>query len=173
MSVNVSTSRSASARSAPNPLFLRDDELERGLELLDLAYRVLLAGPDRRLGALQLNRNHQRLLHVIGREPGITMARLQGAVGLTKQSLSRLLKELEARGLIAREADRRDRRQRPIRLTSSGRELDDQLNARLRRRIAAAYRAAGAEAVAGYHRVLLGLLDERERRQLRAPGDAL
>ena len=170
MSVNVTTSRAPGARPAPNPLFLRDDELERGLELLDLAYRALLAEPDRRLGALQLSRNHQRLLHVIGREPGVTMARLQGAVRLTKQSLSRLLKELEARGLIMREADRRDRRQRPIRLTAAGRELDEQLNARLRRRIAAAYRAAGAEAVAGYHKVLLGLLDERERRLLQPQG---
>ena len=170
MSVNVSTPSPRVAGSAPNPLFLRDDELERGLELLDAAYRALLAGPDRRLAALGLNRNHQRLLHVVSRQPGITMARLQDVVQLTKQSLSRLLKELEQQGLIERRSDRRDRRQRPIHLTEEGRGLDEQLNVRLCRRIAAAYRAAGAQAVAGYHEVLLGLLDERDRRRL--PGRA-
>lgn len=170
MSVNVTTPVRNSARAAPNPLFLRDEELERGLELLDAAYHALLAEPGRQLGPLGLSRNHQRLLHVIGREPGITMARLQDLVQLTKQSLSRLLKELEARNLILREADRRDRRQRPIRLTEQGRELDEQLHVRLRRRIALAYRSAGADAVAGWHKVLLGLLDERARRRLQRAG---
>lgn len=151
---------------APNPLFLRDDELERGLDLLDAAYRSLIAGPDRRLAELGLTRNHRRLLHVIAREPGITMARLRDVVQLTKQSLSRLLKELEGQSLIERRADKRDRRQRPIFLTEHGTQLDEQLNLRLRRRIAAAYRAAGAHAVAGYHEVLLALIDERVRRRL-------
>jgi DNA-binding MarR family transcriptional regulator len=167
MSVNVTASVRASG-SAPNPLFLRADELELGIELLDAAYRALLAEPDRRLRSLGLTRNHQRLLHAVSREPGVTMARLQDAVQLTKQSLSRLLKELEMQGLIERRADPRDRRQRPIFLTARGRDLDEQLNLRLRRRIAEAYRSAGARAVAGYHEVLLGLLDERARRHLPA-----
>ena len=140
------------------------------IELLDAAHRALFAEPDRRLASVGLTRNHQRLLHVIAGEPGITLARLMDVVQLTKQSLSRLLKELEGRGLIERRPDRRDRRQRPIFLTTGGRELDEQLNLRLRRRIAAAYRMAGARAVAGFHEVLLGLLDERARRRVRARG---
>ena len=170
MTVNVTTHGARASGPAPNPLFLRDDELELGLELLEAAYRALLAEPDRRLAERGLNRSHQRLLHVVARIPGITMARLQEVVQLSKQSLSRLLKELEAEGLIERRADRRDRRQRPIHLTPRGHELDEQLNVRRRRRIAAAYRAAGAQAVAGYHEVLRGLLDERARRRLAGRG---
>lgn len=152
--------------ATPNPLFLRDEELTRGFDLLDSAYRALLVESDRRLAGLSLGRNHQRVLYVIGREPGITMARLQAALQLTKQSLSRLLKELGEQGLVARRVDQRDRRQRPLALTERGRELDELLNGRVRRRLAEAYRAAGAEAVAGHHQVLLGLLDERARRQV-------
>lgn len=167
MRVNATPPRERSPGSpAPNPLFLRDDELERGLDLLEAAHGALLAGPDRRLADLGLSRNHRRLLHVIARAPGITMVRLREVVQLSKQSLSRLLKELEAEALIERRADRRDRRQRPIHLTERGQELDEQLNLRLRRRIAEAYRAAGAQAVAGYHEVLLGLVDERARKRL-------
>ena len=95
------------------------------------------------------------------------MVELQNSVPLSKQSLSRLLKELAHKGLIARRPSQRDRRQRLLELTPRGRELDEQLNGRLRRQLASAYRAAGAEAVAGYHKVLLGLVDEHVRRQRR------
>jgi DNA-binding MarR family transcriptional regulator len=152
--------------TTPNPLFLRDQELTRGVELLDFAYRALTAEPDRILGGLGLGRNHRRVIHFVGRQPGMTLADLVDIVRLTKQSLSRTIKELEAKGLITRGASQRDRRRRPLRLTEQGAELEERLNGGLRRRLALAYRAAGADAVAGYHQVLLGLVDERARRHL-------
>ncbi len=57
-----------------------------------------------------------------------------------------------------------------MRLTERGAELEERLNGGLRRRLALAYRAAGADAVAGYHQVLLGLVDERARRHLMGAG---
>jgi DNA-binding MarR family transcriptional regulator len=171
MSVNVTEPKVARGLSlgAPNPLFLRDEELTRGFELLDAAYRGLVAQPERVVVGLGLARNHQRVLYFVGRHPGITMVELLDFVPLTKQSLSRLLKELVAEGLIARKLSQRDRRQRLLELTAQGCELDEELNGRLRRRLANAYRAAGADAVAGHHKVLLGLLDERGRRQKSRP----
>ena len=159
-----------SALTTPNPLFLRDEELTRGIELLDFAHRALFAEPDQRLAGLGLSRNHQRVLHCIGRQPGITMARVLEVLHLSKQTVSRLLKELDAKGMIARHPDARDRRQRRLELTERGRELDQQLGGRLGRRLADAYRAAGAEAVAGYHTVLLGLVDESARKRLQSLG---
>lgn len=159
-----------SALTTPNPLFLRDEELSRGLELLDCAYSALLAEPDQRLSGLGLSRNHQRVLHYIGRQPGITMARLLDVLHLSKQTVSRLLNDLVAKGMVVRQSNPRDRRQRRLQLTERGRELNQQLNARLRRRLADAYRAAGAEAVAGYHTVLFGLVDEPARRRLQSLG---
>ena len=102
--------------------------------------------------------------------PAITMAELQVRLQLTKQTLSRLLKELIGARLVSGTPCRRDRRQRLLELTPAGRELDGQLNGGLHRRLADAYRAAGAEAVAGYHKVLLGLLDDHARRQHRRAG---
>jgi DNA-binding MarR family transcriptional regulator len=169
VSVNVTEPKVARSLpfGAPNPLFLRDEELSRGIELLDQAHRALIAQPEPVPTGRALGRNHWRVLSAIGRYPGITMVALQGSVPLTKQSLSRLLKELVAEGLIARSQDQRDRRQRLLQLTPAGRELDEQLNGHLRRQLASAYRAAGAEAVAGYHKVLLGLVDEHARKQRR------
>ncbi len=174
MSVNVTEPKVARSlpSGAPNPLFLRDEELTRGIELLDAAWRGLIDRPDRLLTDLGLGRNHQRVLYVVGRQPGITMAELQGRLELTKQTLSRLLKELVGARLVSGTPCRRDRRQRLLELTPAGRDLDGQLNGRLHRRLADAYRAAGADAVAGYHKVLLGLLDEHTRRQRRRTGAA-
>jgi DNA-binding MarR family transcriptional regulator len=145
---------------APNPLFLRDEELTRGIELLDAAYRSLIGDPDRTLAEEGLGRNHRWVLYFVGRHPGITMVELVNRVHLSKQSLSRLVNELVAKALIARRHGTRDRRERLLELTARGRQLEEVVNGRLRRRLARAYRSAGAEAVAGYHQVLLGLIDE-------------
>jgi DNA-binding MarR family transcriptional regulator len=156
--------------SAPSPLYLRDEELIRGIELLDFAHRTLFAEPDRRLAELGIGRTHQRIVHLIGRHPGIPMGDLIEVLQITKQSLSRMVSDLIAGGFLTRAPDRADRRQRRLWLTEQGRQLDEELDGRLRRRLAGAYRAAGAEAVAGYHKVLLGLVDERARRLMRNAG---
>jgi DNA-binding MarR family transcriptional regulator len=170
MSVNVTEPKAARSLpfGAPNPLFLRDEELTRGIELLEQAHQALIAQPGRLPGGMTLGRNPWRVLYAIGRHPGITMVELQNSVPLTKQSLSRLLKELVDRGLITRRPNQRDRRQRLLELTARGRTLDEQLNGRLRRQLASAYRAAGAEAVAGYHKVLVGLVDDARKQRRRA-----
>jgi DNA-binding MarR family transcriptional regulator len=147
--------------AAPNPLFLRDEELTWGIELLDAAYRSVVEEPDRELLRRGLGRNHRWILYLVGRHPGITMVELLTRMRVAKQTLSRLLNDLVAKGLIARQPNVRDRRQRLLELTREGRDLEEALHGRLRRRLARAYRAAGAEAVAGHHQVLLGLVEQR------------
>jgi DNA-binding MarR family transcriptional regulator len=156
--------------SAPSPLYLRDEELIRGIELLDFAHRTLFAEPEQRLADLGIGRTHQRIVHLVGRHPGIPMGDLIEVLRITKQTLSRMVSDLVAGGFLTRAAGRDDRRQRLLWLTEHGRRLDEELDGRLRRRLAGAYRAAGAEAVAGYHKVLLGLVDERARRLMRPAG---
>jgi DNA-binding MarR family transcriptional regulator len=146
--------------AAPNPLFLRDEELTWGIELLDAAYRAVVEEPEREGLGRGLGRNHRWVLYLVGRHPGITMVELLTRMRVAKQTLSRLLNELVARDLIARQPNVRDRRQRLLELSNEGRELEEALHGRLRRRLARAYRAAGAEAVAGHHQVLLGLVKQ-------------
>lgn len=152
----------------PNPLFLKDEELIEGLELLEFALQSLKSDQDSVLEEFGLGRSHQQLLHYIGRSPGITMVDLLKIVPLTKQSLSRLLGELTSRRLIDQTQDQADRRRQRLELTAEGKALDQQLSDGLRRRLAVAYRAVGAEAVAGYHQVLEGLIDEPARRYLQS-----
>jgi DNA-binding MarR family transcriptional regulator len=145
-----------------------DEELIEGLELLEFALQSLKRGQDSILDGLGLGRSHQQLLHYIGRSPGITMVDLLKIIPLTKQSLSRLLGELTERGLIDQTQDDSDRRRLRLELTAEGKGVNEELSDSLRRRLAVAYRAVGAEAVAGHHQLLEGLIDEPARRYLQS-----
>jgi DNA-binding MarR family transcriptional regulator len=84
-------------------------------------------------------------------------------LGITKQSLSRVLRDLTDRRLVAVRPGPSDRRQRLLTLTEAGSGLEAQLTEGQSRRLARAYRQAGAEAVEGFRKVLLGLIDEARR----------
>jgi DNA-binding MarR family transcriptional regulator len=156
-------------KSSPaNPLFLREEELRQGVELLFYAYRDFTSDPDSILARYDFGRAHHRVLHFVGRNPGISVAELLGILRITKQSLSRVLGKLVEQGFVKQQQGNRDRRQRLLFLTEQGAALEKQLSAVQQARVARAYRQAGAEAVAGYRKVLQGLIDESVREQVLA-----
>jgi len=156
----------AEATTVSNPLYLRDEELRRGIELLFYAYRDFTSDPDELLKSYGFGRAHHRVIHFIGRNPGISVAELLAILKITKQSLSRVLSQLVADGFVRQEKGRRDRRQRLLYLTDKAVELEQKLSQPQRARVARAYRDAGEAAVAGYCKVLAGLIDESERAQI-------
>jgi len=153
----------ADAKAGVNQLFLREDNLREGMEMLFYAYREFTADADAKLAELGFGRAHHRVIYFVGRHGGITVSDLLGILRITKQSLSRVLGELIRKGYIAQSPGRQDRRQRLLDLTEKGIELEQQLSEIQRRRIAEAYRQAGANAVEGFRHVLLGLMDEVDR----------
>jgi DNA-binding MarR family transcriptional regulator len=152
-------------KSGINPLFLRDEELRQGMELMFYAYRDFTAEPDEILSQFQFGRAHHRVIYFVGRNPQITVSDLLGILKITKQSLSRVLGQLVREGFITQRPGQRDRRQRLLELTPEGVELERRLSESQRKRIAAAYREAGAEAVEGYRKVILGMINDSDRRK--------
>ncbi|MCH8182459.1 MAG: MarR family transcriptional regulator [Proteobacteria bacterium] len=150
-------------KSGANPLFLRDEELRQGIELLFYAYRDFTSDPDAVLIAQGFGRAHHRTIHFINRNTGITVAELLGILRITKQSLSRVLSQLIERGFVVQRQGTRDRRQRHLHLTPEGVELERKVSEPQRARVARAYREAGADAVEGYRKVLMGLINEGDR----------
>jgi DNA-binding MarR family transcriptional regulator len=155
--------------AAPNPLFLREDELERGLELLHFASHQLNldAIALRARGAIDETDHHT--LFLIERQPGVTLAELCAVLGTSKQTLSRHLKRLAAIGLIGHDAAAPDRRKRPLRLTGQSAALLGEIKAVQKRRLRLAFKSAGATAVEGFQRVLLDVVGEQRRELLRRP----
>jgi DNA-binding MarR family transcriptional regulator len=160
----------ADLKSGANPLFLREEELRQGMEWLFFAYRDFTAEPDQILARHKFGRAHHRVIYFVGRYPEIAVSELLDILGITKQSLSRVLGQLVRQGFVVQRTDRRDRRRRLLELTERGRDLERQLSENQRRRMARAYRNAGAESVEGFRTVLRNLMEERDHTGLE-PGD--
>lgn len=149
--------------TAPNPLFLRDEELDRGLDLLYLADRQVAAEVQRLLAELGLDETGYRVLFCVERRPGATLAELCEVMGSPKQTLSRHLRGLAARGLLAPAGETVDRRRRPLQVTPAAAELLARVNAAQKRRLRQAFKNAGAAAVEGFQRVLQELVPAPRR----------
>jgi DNA-binding MarR family transcriptional regulator len=154
--------------SGQNLLFLTDEQLRIGIEAMFFAYRGFTADPDRILSTMSYGRAHHRALHFIHRSPGTTVKNLLSILGVTKQSLNRVLRTLIEDGLVEIKPGEQDKRERHLFLTHAGEELESGLSEAQRRRMRAAYRAAGADAVAGFRQVLEAMMDKDMREHYRA-----
>jgi len=154
--------------SGTSLLFLTDEQLRKGIEAMFFAYRGFTADPDRILADLAYGRAHHRAIHFIKRSPGTTVNNLLAILGVTKQSLNRVLRALIEDGLVLSEVGTRDKRERHLYLTEAGETLERQLSDAQRDRMRAAYRAAGPEAVSGFRQVLEAMMDDDMRRRYEA-----
>ena len=145
-------------------LFLTDEQLRKGIEAMFFAYRGFTADPDRILGQKGYGRAHHRAIHFINRTPGTTVNNLLSILGVTKQSLNRVLRTLIEDGLVQSEVGTRDKRERHLYLTEDGRSLERELSDAQRERMRAAFRQTGPEAVAGFRQVLEAMMDGDMRR---------
>lgn len=149
-----------------SPLFLREPEIRRGIELLYFGYINMTRAADARLAAENLGRAHHRALYFIARKPDVTVSALLALLAITKQSLGRVLNELTERGLVETRPGTQDRRQRLLRLTEKGTALETEVFELLREKVSSAYSSAGPGAVAGFWAVLEGLIPEEERQRI-------
>lgn len=149
-------------------LYLTDEQLRQGIEAMFFAYRGFTADPDRILDELSYGRAHHRAVHFINCAPGTTVNNLLNILGVTKQSLNRVLRRLIADGLVESRVGRLDKRERHLHLTEEGKALEAKLSDAQRARMRAAYRKAGPEAVAGFRQVLEAMMDAEMRRNYRA-----
>ena len=160
----------AEVKSPVNLLFLRDDDLRQGIELLFFAYRDFTAKADQTLAQYGFGRAHHRVIYFVGRNPGMTVSDLLDILKITKQSLSRVLSQLVRQGFIVQRPGTIDRRQRLLSLTELGADLERKLTEEQRALVARAYKAAGADAVDGFRKVMLGMINETDRAKFRASG---
>lgn len=132
------------------------------------AYRGFTADPDRILAQKAYGRAHHRAVHFIHRSPGTTVNNLLSILGVTKQSLNRVLRTLVADGLVESKVGKTDKRERHLYLTDAGAELERALSDAQRDRMRAAYRAVGPEAVTGFRQVLEAMMDQDMRHHYEA-----
>jgi DNA-binding MarR family transcriptional regulator len=138
------------------------------IELMFFAYRDFTGDPDALLEKDGFGRAHHRVLHFVGRNPGLTVAELLAILGITKQSLARVLKELIDRGHIEQRAGLEDRRQRQLHLTEAGQIFAAKLSTPQSRRIANALSKLEGAGAASVRQFLHAMIDAEKRAQFDA-----
>lgn len=159
----------------PSDLFLREDAIRGGMDLMLFAHSRHLCKADEELARWGLGRAHHRVLYFVARRPGMTVGELLSILDIAKQSFARVARQLTDKGLLAQRPGERDRRQRLLMLTDAGAELERTLFADMRRNMAQAYAAAGGQAVAGFWMVMQNLMGDEARAhfaRLHCPGVA-
>ncbi len=145
-----------------------DDAVGQAIELLFFAYRDFVSDPDKvladyKIGRSSLGRAHHRVIHFVGRNPGMTVAELLEILQITKQSLSRVLRQLIDEEFIEQRRGPTDARQRLLYLTDKGTAFEAELSSPQRVRFEKAFEAAGPEATRAFRDMLLSLINEDER----------
>tara|TARA_R110000824_G_scaffold390760_8_gene587759 strand:- start:13910 stop:14386 length:477 start_codon:yes stop_codon:yes gene_type:complete len=143
-----------------------DEHLTEAIELLFFSYRDFISDPDAILAVYEFGRAHHRVVHFVGRHPGITVAELLDILKITKQSLARVLRQLIERGFIEQKTGEKDRRQRRLYLTNDGAELLRRLVAPQRERVRKALEAAGEGAETMWRSVMFALLNDENRKEV-------
>ena len=146
-------------------------ELETAIDLMFFAYRDFTAEADAMLARYGFGRAHHRVLHFVGRHPGITVSDLLGILRITKQSLAPVLAQMMREGFIQQRADALDRRRRRLYTTPEAAALAQLLSERQAGHLAAAFAAAGPEAAQGFRAVLQAMAHPDDRNRFELPAD--
>ncbi len=161
--VSIEVNRTdAGTRPLDARLFLRDEELDHGAALIVAGERALAAAVRGALKDAGLNLAELHALITIRTQPGLTVSDLRSRLAATTPTMARVLGALDRRGWIERARAQADGRRRRLKLTQAGEDAAEPLAAAMRDALRDAYRAAGAEHVAGARAVLTALAGPRD-----------
>jgi len=149
--------------NASEPKPIGDAALIDMIELLFFAYRDFIGDPDAILAEFAFGRAHHRVLYFVNRNPGMTVAELLDILKITKQSLSRVLRDLVEADFVVQRPGPIDRRQRLLHPTPNGEALARRLTEPQMRRIAAALDGLGPGAADMTSQFLRLMINEQDR----------
>ena len=135
-------------------LYLKDEQIKDLIEQLFYAYRETFADPKKILKKHSFGIAHQKVIHLIERYEGITVSGLLRKLKITKQSLNRVLKDLNKNKKIIIKKDEVDLRHRRILLNENGKKLSKEIFFVQKKRIYRALKNSNSEAVIKFKEVL-------------------
>lgn len=149
----------------------QSDKVEgyQGIELIYYGQMSLVKDADELLASFGYGRAHFRAMYVISIYPHITGNELLTRLKITNQSLSRVMRQLLADGMVRQESSMEDRRLRRHILSGKGAALFQKAADLQFEVIFKAYEAAGKLAVSGFLQVLQQLMPMEDRHLLTFP----
>ena len=135
-------------------LYLKDEQIKDLIEQLFYAYRETFADPKKILKKHSFGIAHQKVIHLIERYEGITVSGLLRKLIITKQSLNRILKDLNKSKKIIIKKGEVDSRHRHILLNENGKKLSNEIFTEQKKRIYHVLKNSNSEAVIKFKEVL-------------------
>jgi DNA-binding MarR family transcriptional regulator len=143
-------------------LYLRDDKLKETLNNFFLVYKnfenqILENANDHNFGIADI-----RCILVILLYPGITFNELMIRLGITKQSLNRVLKILISEKMVVQEINVKDKRMKNLFLSEASKKIINSLVSPTIKEISRAFQKSGSEAVSGFNQTFSNLISKNK-----------
>ena len=145
-----------------NPLYLKDNEIRKIVELIFFCYRDFTAGPDEILQKIKFGRAHHRVIYFVGKKKNLTIKDLLSILQITKQSLSRVLNQLVEEKFIMVSIGK-DKRTKILSLTKKGIDLEKTLSNIQINRIKNVIKQFDENKINGFKKVLYAMIEEKNK----------
>ena len=144
-------------------LYLKDEHIKEFIEKLFLSYRDTFLDSKVVLNKYSLGIAHNKVIHILSNNKGITIGELLNKLKITKQSLNRILRDLIKIDLIKYERDSKDTRVKHVYLNDKGKKIFDEIFSIQKKRIYNALLNSSAKEVVNFNNVLKKIINSNER----------
>ena len=141
-------------------LYLKDEQIKEFIEKLFLSYRDTFLDSKVVLNKYSLGIAHNKVIHILSNNKGITIGELLNKLKITKQSLNRILRDLIKIDLIKYERDSKDTRVKHVFLNNKGKKIFDEIFEIQKKRIYNALLNSKSEEVLNFDNVLSKIINE-------------
>tara|TARA_B100001029_G_C14908855_1_gene365242 strand:- start:320 stop:769 length:450 start_codon:yes stop_codon:yes gene_type:complete len=144
-------------------LYLKDEQIKEFIEKLFLSYRDTFLDSKVVLNKYSLGIAHNKVIHILSNNKGITIGELLNKLKITKQSLNRILRDLIKIDLIKYERDSKDTRVKHVYLNDKGKKIFNEIFSIQKKRIYNALLNSSAKEVVNFNNVLKKIINSNER----------
>ena len=141
-------------------LYLKDAQLKDLIEKLFLGYRETFSDSKNVLNKYSIGLAHQKVIHLLSMYKGISISELIKRLKVTKQSLNRVIKDLDKLDAILFKKDEQDTRIKHVFLNNKGKKIFDEIFDVQKKRIYNALLNSSSEEVINFDNVLKKIIDE-------------
>ena len=142
-------------------LYLKDEQIKQFIEKLFIAYRESFSDTKNILNKHSIGLAHHKVILLLSMYNGITISELLKKLKITKQSLNRVISDLEKNKCIFFERDKKDTRLKHIYLTETGKKLFDEIFSIQKKRIHKALLNSSSKEVLHFNNVISRIINEK------------
>ena len=141
-------------------LYLKDEQLKGLIEKLFIGYRETFSDSKEVLNKYSIGLAHQKVIHLLSMYDGISISELLKKLKVTKQSLNRVIKDLDKLDTILFKKDEQDTRIKHVFLNNKGKKIFDEIFDVQKKRIYNALLNSSSEEVINFDNVLNKIINE-------------